>query len=226
MRHTKLWHGAAFATCLLAVACDLEHATDIVHGLSPGSSPPVGGPPPPAAVDAGPDGALPPGCHCSRRPGPTLSFRCARGAGASVSGVVGPAGGTLVLEGEQGRASGVPLRLEIPPGALADATLITITELAEPPPVGPVDYSPVYEFAPVSLVLAQPARLQVPWCNVDGEVRTSTFWSVGGSAAFQALADDYQNAGFNQASITHFGRGFVADTTASDPPACQAGSVD
>ena len=196
--------------------CDPDLLGELIRN-PPGGS---GGSRPDGAVPAEP---VPEGCHCSRGPGPWRSFKCPAGSGASVAALIGPAGGTVTLAGSQGAASGVPLELVIPPGALTDTTKVVVTELSSPPPAGYVDYSPVYRFEPVSLQLHRPAKIRVPWSNMDGSVSSSLaiYWSNDATAPYTPLADNYRNAGFNQASITRFGLAFVGYPLAEDPVHCR-----
>jgi hypothetical protein len=179
-------------------------------------------PPNVTGPDAGPSGAggtgggdpVGPGsqepCYCTRRPGRGTSFRCPMGVDEEVSAVIGSAGGTVSLTGQQGR--GLPFSLRIPPTALAEPQKITITETSTPPPASFTDYSPVYRVEPVGLELAVPGELRVPWGNRDGSVARdlALYWSPSGEpSSYVRLADSYVNAGFNQASARNGGYLFV-----------------
>src|SRR5439155_16335287 len=63
--------------------------------------------------------------------------------GVSVSGMIGPSGGTLSHPGGA--------RLDVPAGALATTTSVTITALATPPARGFRWVGPVFRFTPSGL---------------------------------------------------------------------------
>lgn len=161
-----------------------------------------------APVPPLPVGDVPAGCRCTRRPGfETEPELCKVGAGKSVSFSVGPAGGLLVAP--LSFISGVSVAIEIPPGALTQETVITISETTVPPPASYVDWSPVYRFDPVDLELLAPAKITIPWSNLSGLVDgpLAAHWSVDG-CSWAPLADSYINAGFHQASTTRLGFAF------------------
>jgi hypothetical protein len=154
-----------------------------------------------------------PGCRCTRRPGPGHSWECAVGAGESVTQTIGPEGGTVQLVGQQGKSSGVPFSISLPPGALAAPTTITITETTLPPPSAFIDYSPVYLVEPLGLPLEKLAFVKIPWGSTQGlqECGIAIYTRAeSGDCAFAPLGDSYVNAGFNQGSIDHLGYLFVA----------------
>ena len=130
------------------------------------------------------------------------------GANESVSATIGSKGGTLALRGQQGK--GVQMQLEIPPGALSADTVITITETSFRPPASHIDYSPVWQFAPIGLTFAKPVKVTMPWSNQDGTVSNAlaSYWSADG-CTWEKLADSYINAGFQNASTLRLGYGFV-----------------
>ncbi len=168
---------------------------------------------------------------CTRR-NPGAFSGCPAGIGQSNTVVIGPSGGTVQLEGQQGMASGVPFEMMIPPNALTTATTITVTELAVPPPAGFADWSPLYRLDPVDLVLAAPATLTVPFsndCCIGNAVPcTSSFsrtmglyWSGESTCGLVRLPDSYVNAGVEQASTTHLGFAAVGFASAGDALYCQ-----
>lgn len=224
MRYTPAFL-ALFSLCHLAAGCDPGLAIDVIVSVSGpgGGARPDGGRPDagPAPGDGGP--VIPAGCHCTRRPdSPSYQpLKCPPGADHGATAVIGPAGGVIAFDGTQ--RSGVSVQLEIPPGALAEATTITITELSTPPPTSIVDYSPLYRFDPPGLRLAKPARLRLPWGNLDGPVipHLTTLWSTDGGQSFSSLPDNYVNAGFNQATITEFGLGITGAVAVNEPAHCR-----
>jgi hypothetical protein len=132
------------------------------------------------------------------------------GAGESVTVTVGPSGGTVVLWGQQGHASGAPFKLEIPAGALTADTNITITESSLAPPSPFIDYSPVWHMEPAGLTFDKPVKVTMPWGNEDGTVGGSlaSYVSADG-CTWEKLPDSYVNAGFENASIVRLGYAFV-----------------
>jgi len=157
-------------------------------------------------------GNVVPGCPCTRRPGAGNSFQCPAGANASISQSIGPEGGSIVLLGQQGASSGVPFSVHVPPGAVAQATLLTITETKLPPPANFVDYSPIYHFEPDNLSLGQVVSVQIPWRSNSSTVPQDLgiYWSpLANTCGFTLLGDSSTNAGFEMASLTHAGYLFV-----------------
>jgi hypothetical protein len=205
-----------------------------VGGGSSRGSVPVsdGGSPLCAVLAEGASGApsdptpVPTGCYCTRRPGPANSYKCPAGAGQSVEMTIGPDGGTISLQGQQGASSGAPFEIEFPPGALAAPTVVRVTETTVPPPKDFIDFSPVYRVDPQGTTLAAAAKLQIPWGNLDGGgPRLSSYAltdpTTDGGCTFTPIADSYMNAGFEQSSLVRFGYFFVGapktDATATCP---------
>ena len=169
---------------------------------------------------------VPTGCYCTRRPGPGNSYKCAVGVGQSVELTIGPDGGTISLVGQQGASSGVPFKIDFPPGALAQPTVVRVTETTIPPPKDFMDFSPVYRVDPQGTALAVAAKLQIPWGNLDGMgPRLGTYAltdpTLDGGCTFTRIDDSYMNAGFEQSSLLRFGYFFVGapktDATANCP---------
>jgi len=191
-------------------------------GVAVDAGPPAGACPALIATDTTP-GQLVTGCPCTRRPGPGNSYKCPVGANAFSRRTIGPAGGTVTLVGRQGAASGVNFMLSIPPGALSQPTLITVTETNLSPPAGFVDFSPVYHVEPDGLSFAQIAALQVPQGSnlslvpIDLAIYQS---AADDTCAFQPIADSYTNAGFEQSSLTRTGYLFVAAPQSAAQASC------
>lgn len=143
-------------------------------------------------------------CPCTRRPGPGRSIRCNAGSGRSVSAMIGPEGGTLELPVE---AAGISARVRFPARAVAQPTLITLTELADAPPSSFMDESPLYRLDPVDLQLADLAAIDLPFANLDGviEPTMALYQASPGASCLSRVSDSYINAGFMQAGIRRLG---------------------
>jgi hypothetical protein len=113
--------------------------------------------------------------------------------------------------GQQGKGSGVPFSLDVPPHAFDAEVTITITETTLAPPATFVDYSPVYRVAPSEGTSAFPILIVVPWGNRDGAVSgsLSVYTAEDENSPFERVPDSYINAGFMQASVRHFGLFFA-----------------
>lgn len=192
-----------------------DASVDAVGGLpcsalaSPTDTPP---PTPPA-----------PGCPCTRAPGHGNSYLCPMGIGQTVYASIGPEGGAISLLGQEGARSNVPFGINVPPGALASTTLISVTETSLPPPTGILDWSPVYLVEPRGLQLRRVAALQIAWSsNVSIVPKTLAIYSRDekGSCGFKPLVDSHTNAGFEQASLTEFGYLLVGAPSTVDPSTC------
>lgn len=149
-------------------------------------------------------------CPCSRRPGANNSFQCPMGTGETTKQVVGPAGGTISLHGQQAIFSGMDFMIQIPPNALTQRVAITITETTDPPPRNLIDFSPIYDVEPTTVVSKFPMKLTVPWSNLGAIPNTlAIYFSPAVGQPFTRVSDSYINAEFMQGSTTHFGR-FIA----------------
>jgi len=146
------------------------------------------------AVDSGPSEYDAHACACTRRPGPGTSFMCPAGTGKSATALIGPEGGTIELSGTPSTV-GVPARLEIPFGALAAATLVSITETQCPPPSNFDDGSPIYQIDPPCVMLSQAAKLTIPYSVNSGVIAALEIWAVSDTGVSK-VPDSYLNAGF------------------------------
>lgn len=167
-----------------------------------------------------------PGCPCTRALGPGNSFQCPMGVGQTAYATIGPAGGQLILLGEQSMRTNVPFGIMFPPGAVASDTRISVTETGLPPPSGVLDFSPVYLLEPRGLELAKVASLQIPWSsNLTSIPNTLGIYARDerGSCGFKRLVDSYTNAGFEQASLTEFSYLLVGLASTVDPATCVGG---
>lgn len=144
-------------------------------------------------------------CGCTRRPGAGSSFQCPAGLGEATRATIGPAGGTVSLEGLQGKASGVQAELQLPPTAVSAPTTITLIETAIPPPSDLLDWSPVYLAEPAGLALVARTPVQFPWSNASGTAQGLAIWSSPDGVCFTRVPDSYTNAGFEQGSTTQLG---------------------
>jgi hypothetical protein len=143
------------------------------------------------AVDGGAsDGRA---CPCSRRPGENNSFKCPRGTGEVATAAIGPEGGTLSLGGTAA-TRGIAFSLEIPPNALAETVVLSVTESTLPPPPPYIDWSPIYDLQPAGLTLPIPAKLTVPLTNVDGVIPfdVSVNLSADCGQSYSRLPDSYE----------------------------------
>jgi hypothetical protein len=116
----------------------------------------------------------------------------------STAVLVGPGGGSIGLEG---------MMLEIPAGALAEETRITVS-VASGSPATYAAYSPVFVFGPEGLVFAKPATLRLPF---QGDADYATiFWSRRGGPGFERIESSISDS-VATALVTHFSEGFVGD---------------
>lgn len=161
-------------------------------------------------------------CPCSRRPGANNSFMCAMGVGETMTQRVGLAGGQVALQAQQGTASGVDFRIDVPPNSWQEDLAVRITETAHAPPAGLVDYSPIYRVEPTDVDAQFPMRLRVPFGGNDGELPGTLAIYVAADPAgpFERIPDSYINAGFLQGSTTRFGAFIAASPRTPELAAC------
>jgi hypothetical protein len=147
------------------------------------------------------------------------------GVGQTAYATIGPAGGMLMLHGQQSNRTNVPFEVTFPPGALTTDTRISVTETDLPPPSGIIDFSPVYLVEPRGLTLAKVASMQIPWSsNLTAIPSTLAIYArdENGTCGFKRLGDSYTNAGFEQASLTEFSYLLVGYPSTVDPATCGA----
>jgi hypothetical protein len=152
------------------------------------------------------------GCPCTRRPGRGNSFQCPQGANESASGEILPGqSNQLQLNGQQGAKSGMFFAVDLPPGAFDTAIDMTVIETDLSPPVGFVDYSPIYRVGPVGLSLLKLATLRIPISNTANVPPNALVYegSASDPCNFEPIADTVINAGVVQASMTKTGFFFV-----------------
>lgn len=126
------------------------------------------------------------------------------GSGESVSMTVGTSGATLVLNGAS---------ITIPAGALAQDTMITVTETTMPTPAGYRAFSPLYRFEPEGTVFVQPVQVTLPSSAGSADVPLATlFWSraTADGGGWERLGG-IPAAGEVTGDAEHFSYGFIAD---------------
>jgi hypothetical protein len=134
---------------------------------------------------------------------------CPTGTGESAMAMITEEGGTVSLSGTPAtRSTAQGARLEIPRGALATPTTVTITETDIPPPVGYVDGSPIYRIDPADLTLAKPGLLTIPTSVLSGVVPPLAIYQIVADT-YVKVPDSYLNAGFLQGSIKSGGLYFA-----------------
>ncbi len=116
--------------------------------------------------------------------------------GAEASLTVGAEGGTLTLGS---------LAIEVPPGALAEATELRVTAASGTPDAFTA-FSPVFHFEPEGLVFAQPVTVRLPFVG-DGDTAT-VFWTALGGSAYAPLTTRVEGR-IAIAETTHFSSAFV-----------------
>ena len=212
----RSWARHWWLSVVILGGCDPQWVVDNLRPGGSGSG---------AGGQGGAPGSLPPaGCHCSRRPGRLVSPRfCPPGTDQMAAGVIGSEGGAVSLEGQQSRASGVPIELLASPGALGyPVNKISISELSSPPPAGFVDWSPIYRFSANGAPLTAPVRLRLPFSNMEGEVdrRMTIYRAADPRGPWQRL-ETQQNAGFIDLYTTELGYFFLGHPDNSEPAHCR-----
>src|SRR5438552_12585343 len=169
----------------------------------------------------------PPSCPCTRRPGPGNSYLCPAGANATVTQSIGPEGGLIYVLGQQSKMTNVPFAVQIPPGALTENVMVTVTETNLDPPADFVDYSPVFHVEPDTLALFKVAPMQVPWSSNptlgDFPPEFGVYWNPAATTCgFARRADSTTNVGFEKASLVRGGYYFVGSPKTAVQPMCLA----
>jgi hypothetical protein len=154
-------------------------------------------------------------CACTRRPGAGSSLQCPAGVGEYSESTIGPAGGTVQVQGRQFAASGVAAELDFPPTAIAMPTDIKLIETNIPPPQDFIDWSPVYLVEPAGLALSVRTPMRLPWSSgpvpspQSGPTAVTaaglSIWFSADGSCFTRVSDSYTNAGFEQGSVTQLG---------------------
>jgi len=141
-------------------------------------------------------------CRVSRLPHLFCAFAltgCTFGGDArhadAVTTVIGSAGGKIAMAGGAS--------LDIPAGALANDTAITIAQSSATSPAGAL--SPVYEFGPDGTTFSKPATVTLP--VPQGTNAGSVYWSAAG-ASYDELPTMVQGTSA-VAQIVRLSRGFV-----------------
>jgi hypothetical protein len=165
------------------------------------------------------DGGNMTSCPCTRSPDATPSTWCPRGADVSVAANIGPAGGTVTLDGTPNTV-GVPAQVQISPNSLPAPTAITLRELSAPPPSAFTDFSPIYELDPLGLALAQGSSIRLNEVNVaNGMVSwndLSIYTADSADGPWTKLDDQQPNAGFTTAAVVTTGFFFIGRPSSDD----------
>jgi hypothetical protein len=140
---------------------------------------------------------------------------CPAGVGQFSEATIGPAGGSVTLQGRQGMVSGIAAEFDFPPNAIATTVNIKLTETNIPPPQEVLDWSPVYRVDPVGLALSVSTPMKLPWSGAplgSSEAGTGwvtvpalSIWFSPDGTTFTPISDSYTNAGFEQGSATQLG---------------------
>ena len=160
-----------------------------------------------------------PACPCSRRTGENNSAKwCPEGSDRSVASVFDRNGGVLTLATTPSTQS-VPATITIPPNALREPSNVGLTENHTAPPLGYVDYSPIYVFEVSPGPLLAPVKLSLPALNNQYSIpaQLAIYWSADGGS-YSKLPDSYINAGFLQASLPRTGFVFTGYPQAATCP--------
>lgn len=115
----------------------------------------------------------------------------------TVSGTIGPEGGTVMIDGAE---------LTIPAGALDEEVEIAISETSEAVPTGFLGSSPVFQFEPDGLVFAQPVAARIDFSGAGDQI--DLIWSTADGTGYQAMGGGVDGASV-VGDITHFSRGFA-----------------
>lgn len=128
------------------------------------------------------------------------------------SATVGPAGGQL--------ACGAVL--DVPAGALAAETILTLTDTQAPAPTGFQGYSTVWRVDPPGLAFSKPATLAVPFQG--GGSLASAFWRADGAKVWTWLGGAVQGGKLHTA-LSGGGEVFIANGIAYAQPADKSCAV-
>ncbi|MBZ0121967.1 MAG: hypothetical protein K8H88_33545 [Sandaracinaceae bacterium] len=124
--------------------------------------------------------------------------------GSTATQTIGSAGGSLAIQA---------FEIEVPPGALASDTEITVTVTSDAVPGAFTGFSPLFRFEPEGLAFAAPVTVRMPFA---GDARTATiFWSQSGGTSYVALPTRIEG-GAAVAQTTHFSSAFVGTACSGD----------
>ena len=155
-----------------------------------------------------------PASHTGGDAGPLEIDAEAPDVGSTAQALIGPAGGTIALEGA---------RLEIPADALREDTLIRITVTGQAVQDPFVGFSPIYRFEPAGLRFEAPVTVSIPFA---GDPETATlYWTVDDTDAFAALETTVES-GLALAQTEHFSRAFVGTACRGDCCGRGRGTLD
>lgn len=140
------------------------------------------------------------------------------GTGASKSGAIGPAGGSLVLEG---------VTLTVPAGALDSEKTITITSSTGPGPEGAVRFSPVYTFEPSGLAFKSPVTVEIAYTGtLETAPKAAFFWSSSDGKTWDTILGASATTSSVKAPIDHFSGGFVGNGSVTFPSRGTSSGID
>lgn len=97
-------------------------------------------------------------------------------------------------------------KLDVPAGAVASTTTITMTTTTKSAPAGITAASPILEFGPSGLVFATPVTVTFTFKNAKAPV---VYWS-NASGGYDAIAGTV-NGSTISAKVSHFSTGFVGE---------------
>jgi hypothetical protein len=132
-----------------------------------------------------------------------LALACSSDPAPPVEGLIGPAGGSLRVDG---------VVLTVPAGALGAETRLNVRRTDEAIPVGFSGRSALYRFEPDGTRFAVPVSVQM---TVTGDAAGASVWWSREGGGYEQLATTVSN-GSATALVTHFSSGFVATPAVVD----------
>jgi len=130
------------------------------------------------------------------------------GTGATKSAAIGPAGGTITLEGAT---------LTVPAGALASEQTITVTSVNGIGPTGAKRFSPVYRFEPAGLKFQSPATVEITYAASIDTISAALFWSSSDGLRWDTIPGTQSGGSAIKGQTAHFSSAFVGDGTVGFP---------
>lgn len=117
----------------------------------------------------------------------------------SAAAVIGSAGGSVGIADE--------VKLEVPAGALSQATTLTVSKGVDSAPAQHRPLSPLFDFGPDGTTFVQPVSVSLAF-DGPGE-NPAIYWSTA-DGGFEALPTTIAGS-VATAQVTHFSRGFVGE---------------
>jgi hypothetical protein len=118
-------------------------------------------------------------------------------ASKASTSIIGAAGGQVSMSG---------VVLNVPSGALAGPTPITVTEDPAGPPAGYVALTPLFRFSPDGIVFARPVT--VTFTTIESMPSAHVYWSRPTGPDYDLLPTTWSGTTAT-AAVTHFSGGFV-----------------